>query len=266
MSENLAGSRLTQFVYLLAASVMCVSFSAVGTVAAPRTKKLLVVTVTKGFRHTSIPTAERVLKELAEQSRDFNLDYARTDEELAAKTTATALAGYDGVVFASTTGDIPLADRAAFMGWLRAGHAFVGIHSASDTFHNYPEFIRMIGGEFESHGPQAKVLCLVEDAAHPATKPLNKSFEVFDEIYLFKNFERANVHTLLSLDKHPNTAAPGYYPLAWNRVYGKGRVFYTALGHREDVLESVWYRQHLLGGIRWAIGLAKGDAKPQQRR
>lgn len=266
MSKSPSRLRMAQFICVLTVAAVYASFGAGQAGAALKTKRLLVVSVTKGFRHSSIPTAERVLRELSEQSRNFDVDYARTDEELAAKTTTAALAGYDGVVFASTTGDLPLADREAFMGWLRAGHAFIGLHSASDTFHNYPEFIKMIGGEFESHGPQVKVSCIVEDPSHPATKQLGRTLEVFDEIYLFKNFERANVHMLLSLDKHPNRGTPGYYPLAWNSLYGKGRVFYTALGHREDVLESAWYRQHLLGGILWASGLAKGNSKPQLRK
>lgn len=231
--------------------------------AAPKPKKLLLVTVTKGFRHKSIPTAESVLQRLSEQDRTFVLDYARTDEELMAKTTPAALENYDGVIFANTTGDLPLADREAFLNWIKAGHAFIGIHAATDTFPGFPAYIEMIGGQFASHGPQVKVQCLVEDANHPATKTLEKSFDVFDEIYLLKNFNRGNVHMLLALDKHPNTGAPGYYPLAWNHMYGKGRVFYTALGHREDVLEADWYKRHLLGGIQWALGQAKGEAKPQ---
>lgn len=232
--------------------------------AAPKAKKLLVVTVTKGFRHSSIPTVERILQQLGEQSRSYTVDYARTDEELAAKTTAQALASYDGVVFASTTGELPLADRDAFLNWIKAGHAFVGIHAAADTFHKFPPFIEMIGGEFKTHGPQSTVQCLIEDAAHPATKSLGKSFSVHDEIYQFKNFNQANVRTLLALDKHPNTSEPGYYPIAWGRMYGKGRVFYTALGHREDVLQAEWYGRHLLGGMQWALGEAKGRAKPQK--
>jgi type 1 glutamine amidotransferase len=94
------------------------------------------------------------------------------------------------------------------------------------------------------------------DAAHPATKGMAGPTTVFDEIYLYKSFSRDRVHMLLALDKHPNEGTPGYYPLAWTRTPGKGRVFYTALGHREDVLEAEWYRKHLLGGILWALGLA----------
>ena len=222
--------------------------------AAP--KQLLVVTVTKGFRHDSIPTTERLLEQLGKDSAAYTVDYARSDDDLAAKMSLKGLAGYDGVVFASTTGDLPLPDRQGFLDWIAAGHAFVGIHAATDTYHGFPPFVDMIGGEFKTHGPQVKVALLVQDAAHPATKGMASPTFVYDEIYQFKSFERERVHMLLALDKHPNEGTPGYYPLAWTRTHGKGRVFYTALGHREDVLEAEWYRKHLLGGVLWALGLS----------
>jgi hypothetical protein len=71
------------------------------------------------------------------------------------------------------------------------------------------------------------------------------------------------VHGLLTLDKHPNTGVPGDYPIAWCKMYGAGRVFYTALGHREEVWESPDFQKHLLGGIKWAVRLERGDAAPQ---
>jgi type 1 glutamine amidotransferase len=241
---------------LLAAAAALLFLCATAHVrAADPPKKLLVVTVTKGFRHDSIPTAERVVIQLGLESGAYVADYARTDDELAAKTTAAALAGFDGVAFVSTTGDIPLADRDAFLKWIEAGHGFVGIHSATDTFHGFPPFISMIGGEFDKHGPQVEVNAIVEDPAHPATAGLGKSFKVYDEIYQFKSFSRPLVHMLISLDRHPNEGTPGYYPLAWSKSYGKGRVFYTALGHREDVLEAPWFKEHLKGGTLWALGM-----------
>src|SRR5881409_1706977 len=103
--------------------------------AAP--KKLLVVTVTKGFRHSSIPTAEKVLGELAEKSGAFTVDYVRNDEDMAQKMTTAALKNYDGVIFANTTGELPLPDKDAFIEWIKSGKAFIGMHSASDTFHPY---------------------------------------------------------------------------------------------------------------------------------
>jgi hypothetical protein len=84
-----------------------------------------------------------------------------------------------------------------------------------------------------------------------------------DEIYLFKNFHREKVHGLLTMDRHPNFGQPGDYPVAWCKEYGKGRVIYSSLGHRTDVVQRPEIKQHYLGAILWAAGLAEGDAKPK---
>ena len=232
-------------------------------------KKLLVVTVTKGFRHDSIPTAERVLGKLAETSGAFEIEYVRTDEDLAEKMTPGRLQEYDGFIFANTTGILPLPDKQAFLDMIRNGKAFVGMHSASDTFHGkeaVDPYIEMLGGEFETHGAQVGVECLVADTGHPTTRKLGESYCIEqEEIYILKNFDRRKVHQLLYLDKHPNRkSTPGYYPIAWCKMYGDGRVFYTSLGHREDVWENPRYQSHILGGILWALGLEPGDAGPQE--
>jgi uncharacterized protein len=224
-------------------------------------KKVLVVTVTKG---DSIPVAEKVLAELAEKSGKFDVDYARTDAELAEKMTVSALKNYDAVLFASTTGELPLPDKNGFLQWIKDGHAFCGTHAATDTFHNYPAFIEMIGGEFKTHGAQVSVDCLLEDPKHPAAKGFNnQKFTVFDEIYQFKSFDWTKVHAILGMNQHPNEKEkmPGYYGVSWCKDYGKGRVFYTSLGHRVDVWENKVYQEHVLGGILWAIKEAKGSAK-----
>ena len=106
-----------------------------------------------------------------------------------------------------------------------------------------------------------------------------KVWSVFDEIYQFKNFERSQVHGLLSLDRHPNDKTPGDYPVAWTKPFGRGRVFYTSLGHRDDVIDpkadigdaefkvrynppatALMVQKHILSGIRWALGLTQADA------
>src|SRR2546423_602705 len=144
--------------------------------AAP--KKVLVVTVTKGFRHSSIPTAEKILKELGEKSGAFTVDYVRNDQEMAEKMTAAALKAYDAVIFANTTGRLPLPDEQAFLDWIKSGKGFVGMHSASDTFHpaagesGIDPYIEMLGGEFQTHHAQAVVECINEDPKHPACKAL----------------------------------------------------------------------------------------------
>ncbi len=271
--------------------------------AAP--KKVLVVTVTtaKTFRHSSIPTAEKVLGELAERTGAFTVDYARVENNdpqfkgadgkkdndkideairkvLAEKMSPAALKNYDAVVFANTTGDLPLPDKQAFLDWIKSGKGFIGMHSAADTFHGFDGYLEMLGAEFQRHPPQqVEVDCLNHDKECPACRHLGADWKVFDEIYLFKKYDPAKVHELLTLDKHPEDKAPGHYPVSWCKEYGKGRVFYTSLGHREDVWDpntpasfqrknprevSEAYQQHILGGIKWALGLEKGDAKPQK--
>ena len=265
--------------------------------AAP--KKVLVVTVTLGFRHSSIPTAEKVLAELANDSGAFTVDYARVNPDdpqfkgddgkrdntkvnaaiktvLAEKMSPEALKQYDAVIFANTTGDLPLPDKQAFLDWIKSGKGFVGMHAAGDTFHGFAGYLDMVGAEFKTHGAQVEVDALNQDRECPICNHLPADWKVFDEIYQFKNFDRTKVHGLLTLDKHPNDKTPGDYPIAWCKDYGKGRVFYTSLGHREDVWDPTWpdrknpkevaeaYQKHILGGIKWALGLEQMNAKPQK--
>ncbi|HWQ91824.1 MAG TPA: ThuA domain-containing protein, partial [Clostridia bacterium] len=276
----------------------------VSQIAEAAGKKVLVVTTTTGFRHSSIPTAEKVLGELAAQSKDFIVEYARVEPNdpqfrgpdgkpvkakvdeaiekvLAEKMSAAALKTYDAIIFANTTGDLPVPDKAAFLEWIKSGKGFVGMHSATDTFHGYPEFIEMIGGEFKSHGAQVEVEAINQDQSCPACRHLGETWKVYDEIYLFKNFDASKVHGLLTLDKQPNDKTPGNYPVAWCKEYGKGRVFYTSLGHREDIWDAntpadfkrmnskeiaLAYQQHILGGIKWALGMEgwKPKALPRE--
>jgi hypothetical protein len=282
---------------LLTATIAILAGCATSQAQAPQ--RVLVVTTTTGFRHSSIETAEKVLGQLAQQSGVFTVDYARVNPNadeykgangkpdkaksdaaikavLAEKMSPAALQNYDAVIFANTTGDLPLPDPQAFLDWIKSGKAFIGMHSATDTFHGFPPFIEMIGGAFKTHGPQVSVNIINQDSECAACRHLPGNWTVFDEIYQFKNFDRSKVHGLLTLDKHPNNQTPGDYPVAWIKNYGKGRVFYTSLGHREDVWEpnspaqdggikntpevALAYQQHILGGIKWALGLEKGDA------
>jgi type 1 glutamine amidotransferase len=265
-------------------------------------KKVLVVTTTQGFRHSSIATAEKIIAKLGQESGAFTVDYARVDPNdpkfkgpdgkpdkkqvdeavkavLAEKMSPEALKNYDAVIFANTTGDLPLPDNQAFLDWVKSGKGFVGMHAAADTFPGFPGYTEMMGGHFKVHAPaQLEVQPINQDPQCPACAHLGKDWKVFDEIYQMKDFDPANVHGLLTLDKKPDVRdpSPGVYPMAWCKEYGKGRVFYTSLGHREDVWDPNWpdrknpkevaeaYQQHILNGIKWAVGLEKWNAKPQK--
>jgi acetyl esterase/lipase/type 1 glutamine amidotransferase len=200
---------------------------------------------------------------------------AAVHQVLAEKMSREALKRYDGVVFLNTTGDLPFPDPEAFYKWVEEGHAVIGMHAAADTLHGDSRYARMLGGEFANHGAQVEVNVLNADPEHPATAGLGSKLNLFEEVYLFKNYDRAQVHDLLVMDEHPNTEEPGHYPVTWVKSFGKGRVFYTSLGHREDVWDPEWkdpagkrenppevaeaYQKHLLGGIRWALGLAERE-------
>src|SRR6266487_6935975 len=270
MTIPMKNKTLPKLIELLLKPVVFCLLIASAQAATP--KKLLVVTVTKGFRHSSIPTAEKILADVGKTSGAFTVDYARTEEEMAEKMTPDALKKYDGAIFANTTGDLPLPDKQAFIDWIKSGKAFIGMHSASDTFHGFPPYIEMLGGEFETHHAQARVDCRNHDPKHPATRHLGATYSVFDEIYLLKNFHRDQVHVLLSLDAHPNDKTPGFYPISWCKEFGSGRVFYTSLGHREDVWDPSWperknpkevaeaYQQHILNGIKFVLHLENWNA------
>lgn len=247
--------------------VLLVACMASGLAQAQAPKKLLVVTVTKGFRHSSIETAEKVLADLGAKSGAFTVDLVKTDEDMAVKMTAAALKAYDGFVFANTTGALPLPDKVAFLNEIKAGKAFIGMHAASDTFHannGVDPFLEMLGGEFQGHGAQVGVECLVKDKTHPSCKHLGESYCIQqEEIYLLKNYDSKKVRDLLILDKHPNNKKQlGHFPVTWCKAYGQGKVFYTTLGHREDVWENELYRKHILGGVKWALGLEPGESAP----
>jgi hypothetical protein len=214
--------------------------------------RLLVVTVVHGYRHEVIPVLVAVIERLGRESGLYEVDRADTDEALGARTTAEALRGYDGVIFANTSAEVPVADREAFVEWVEGGGALIGIHGAS-TVDGWPEYTALLGGRFDYHGDQATVSIRVDDPGHPATRGLPSPLEVHEEMYLYTSFDRTRVHMLLSLDRHPNTGEPGFFPWAWTRAPGEGRVFHTGAGHREDVVQSEWFASHLLGGIRWAL-------------
>jgi type 1 glutamine amidotransferase len=211
------------------------------------------------------------LKDEPKLKEDYKKAKAQWDIEVKRalqKLSPASLRNYDLVIFANTTGDLPLPDPNGFIDWVRQGHAFVATHSGSDTFHGYKPYIEMLGGEFQTHGAQVKVDCIVADQNHPATRHLGSHYNIGDraeEIYIIKSYNPKTVHELLYLDKHPNSNEPGHYAVSWCKQFGKGKVFYTSLGHNQFVWQREDYQKHLLGGIKWALGLEPGDATPQAK-
>lgn len=223
-------------------------------------KRVLVVTHTAGFRHSSIPIAEATLLEIGNTSGLYQTEFCRTAADVQQMLTAGALTRFDAVFFANTTGNLGIPDMGAFLNWIAGGGGFVGAHSASDTYHESPEFLGMLGGEFQTHGSIVSTDVRVDDPSHPAVAHLAPRFTITDELYRFTRFDRAAVRVLLSLDHNPGDGVgeagqPADLPMAWHRTHGSGRVFYTAFGHREEVWQDARFRQHLREALRWAMKL-----------
>jgi type 1 glutamine amidotransferase len=214
---------------------------------------ILVVTATLGFRHDSIPTAEQVLANIADE-HGADISYARTEEEVRTRLTPSELENVDAVFFVNTTGELPLTAAQALLEWVRNGGTFVGAHSASDTWHGVPDYLDMLGGEFIGHPPEIAAQVVVDDRTHPATRSLPPTIQLFEEYYYLGRIDLLRMRELLSLRARPEPPHDaGYFPLAWEKSYGTGRVFYTALGHRADVWQSPWYRAHMSGIVQWAL-------------
>jgi type 1 glutamine amidotransferase len=206
---------------------------------------IVVVTVTAGFRHDSIETAEGVIAEIG-AAMNCEVVFARSDEEMDALLSADALRRTSVVMFVNTTGEIDPPVRDTLLQWIANGGSFIGVHSASDTWHESPDYIEMLGGEFVGHPDQIARKIFVEQRRNPSTASLESPHTLFEEYYVLQHFHPEQVTLLLALHDPRQ-------PLSWTKNYGRGRVFYTALGHRIDVWTAEWFQQHLRGAMEWAL-------------
>jgi type 1 glutamine amidotransferase len=250
-----------------------------------RARKLLVFSVTNGFRHASIATGKLLFTELGKKTGAFE---AVVSDDLANFEPAT-LGGFDAVCFLSTTQDVFMPhpgalkkmsdaekkeaqDRAerlrkSMLDFIAGGKGFIGIHAATDTLYNSAEYGRMIGGYFDGHpwGAGTDVSIKVEPGQekHPLVAMFEgKNVEFKEEIYQLRDpYDSKKVHMLLRLDNEKtNVKIPGVkrtdgdFGVAWAKHYGKGRVFYCSLGHCASAYATPEVLQHYLAGIQWAIG------------
>jgi cytochrome c len=223
----------------------------------PALENVLVFTRTLGFRHDSIGAGVEAIRRLGElegfaveQSEDPTLF---SDEGLAA---------YDVVVWLSTTADVLGPEQElAFQRFIQAGGGWVGVHAAADTEYDWPWYGDLLGGAyFVSHPVIQSVQVQVENAEHASTAHLPARFSLQDELYNFRENPRAAASVLMTLDEtsyQPGADAMGAdHPIAWYHEFDGGRAWYTGLGHRTELYTDPLFTQHLLGGIRWAAGVA----------
>ena len=258
-------------------------------------KQILFFSKSAGFEHSSIKRgpngepshAEQVLKELGEKNH-FEFTFSKDGGIF----TPENLKKFDAFFF-YTTGDLttvgtdknpPMSKeaKAAFLEAIHNGKGFIATHSASDTFHSpgydsaSPQdkfknngdaadpYIKMLGGEFIVHGAQQRSRMIVADSKFPGVSALPADFGPHEEWYSLKNFA-PNLHVILVQDTDGMKGgmyqrAP--YPATWAHMYGEGRVFYTNMGHREDVWDNPGFQSVLIGGLNWAVRNVDADVTP----
>jgi uncharacterized protein len=230
-------------------------------------RKVLCLTQSAGFEHDVVKRSatnfdelsftERVLTDIC---REAGIQVTCTKDST--QLTAEFLQEFDAVFF-YTTGDLPIPNRQALLDYVASGKGFVGSHCATDTFHGWEEngklpYIDMIGAEFLTHHAQELASVRVKNPSFAAcTHFPAESFQINDEWYMFKNLNTdmivdLELDTKSMTQSQYNSVPP--YPVSWHRNYGKGRVFYTAMGHRDDVWTNPLFQKHLVAGIEWALG------------
>jgi type 1 glutamine amidotransferase len=261
--------KLSGMLALLVAVVL--GFAPAGS--AQREQKLLFLTHSAGFKHAVIPLAEKIMPEIGKSLGSFET----TVTQDCATISESNLRNYSAVMF-YTTGELPITEegKKALLDFVKSGKGFVGVHSATDTFYKWPEYGEMIGGYFDRHPWHTDVTVRVEDRTFPATAHLGESFRIKDEIYQFTNWSREKTRVLLSLDTNSVDLnakdvhrTDKDFALAWAHPYGQGRVFYSALGHRDEVWQDERFQKFLVNGVLWAMGVKKSEVKignPQPSR
>ena len=237
----------------------------------PAMKRVLVIGQTKGFEHDSVSAAMDAVYQMGKQSGLWNTTM-RTDTELLTKEklgrNAKNIDTFDVLVFASTTGELDMTaeqkrDMLAFV--KDDGKGFVGIHAALDTNYKWPEYGEMIGGWFNDHPWGTFDAPIVNEAPGSAiVGQFPRESVKKDEIYQAKEWSRDKVNVLLSLDasklKMDNPRihrTDKDFAVAWTKMYGKGRVFYSTLGHTEASWDDPEIRKMYFEAIKWALGMTE---------
>lgn len=246
--------------------------------------RVLFLSKSSGFEHSSIRQKDgqpsHVDKVLAEIAEEHGAVLTATKD--ASLINQKDLEDFDLVIF-YTTGDLtkpgndknpPMPENGvdALLNWIENGGAFMGYHCASDTFHTPKDgevtpYLEMLGGEFRAHGRQFPGTLKVVDPDHPTVASIPEDWTVHDEWYLFRNLNEDDLHVLALMDpggerENQEMYNIPAYPVIWCREYGDGRVYYNAMGHREDVWDDPTFQQTFLDAAGWALGTGPAQADP----
>lgn len=220
-------------------------------------ERILYFTYSAGYRHDVIPLSKVILTQLGSHSGVFEVTATEDTSEFSTEN----LERYAAVIF-YTSGELPMSDaqKRALLDFVRSGRGFLGVHSATDTFYTWPDYLDLVGGYFNGHPWHQAVKIEVVDPGDPLVAFLGNSLQVEDEIYQISDFDYRGSRVLLRLD--PSSVDLGKtgvhqrfygWPLTWTRFYGEGRVFYSALGHEPSVWRDARYQRILTNAILWSM-------------
>lgn len=213
----------------------------------------------EGYVHDNISNSIEAIKELGNKY-EFTVDASEDPAVFAEE----KLKKYDALIFSNTNNDIfdTPEQEEALQNYMESGGNFVGIHSASGSERDWPWFWSLLGGTFHRHAPFQEFTVKVTDKTHPSTSFLNDQWVREDECYYLKQLN-PNVNVLLHADmrtveddeknEYPGDVFGDKFPLAWYHEFEGGRSWYTSLGHSAEDYDDPVFRQHLLGGIEWAV-------------
>jgi type 1 glutamine amidotransferase len=239
-------------------------------------KRLLVIGEEKGYRHEAVTHAMVTIERLGRETGAWDT-VIRTDTEALTKAkleyNAKNLNDFDAVLF-YTGGTLEMDEqkKADFASFVHDdGKGFIGIHSAAITFTQWPAYGEMIGGYYDEHPWNTfDAPIVVEDATFPGMQSWKPAFTLTDEIYQLKMFSRENSRVLMRLDaskldlKNPRVhRTDNDFVVAFAKMYGKGRVFYTTLGHVEANWDKPEMQAMITGAIKWALRLVDADVTPR---
>jgi len=225
---------------------------------------ILVFSKTNAFRHKeAIPAGNALFADLAKEK---GWGYFQTEN--GATFSPAILSHFDAVVFNNVSGDVfTPTQREALKAFIAGGGGYLGMHAAGDNSHAAWDWYMndVIGTTFTQHtmAPQfQEALVTVEDSSHPATQGLPHQWRRIEEWYSFDKSPRTTgARVLITVDE--KTFNPvgmfnkdlrmGDHPMVWSRCVGKGRVLYSAFGHRAEAYAEPENRQLLTNAAVWAM-------------
>lgn len=216
---------------------------------------LLVYSRTAGWRHASIPNALSALRRLGREN-GFSVICTEDRERIRPDFLKT----FTAVCFLNTSGEVLDAKgRKALKAFVTKGGGFAGVHAACDTEYSWPWYRTLVGAWFLSHPKQQNAIVRMEDRAHPSTRGLPARWRRWDEWYNYRANPRPDVRVLATLDEstYKGGTMGKDHPIMWCHEHAGGRCWYTGLGHTKSVWSDAVFLKHMLGGLRWTLGLAK---------